>query len=57
MTVGEMLVFSNRWKEILSSKHPEIRQARLEVLLLDIEDAYANDVFASQLFTSIAEQK
>lgn len=55
MTVGEMLVFTKRWKEILSTRSPGIRQARLEVLLLDIEDAYANDVFASRLYTSIAE--
>lgn len=57
MTVGEMLLFTKRWREILSTKHLEIRQARLEILLLDIEDAYANDVFASRLYTSIAEQK
>lgn len=57
MTAGEMLLLTKRWKEILSSKHPEIRKARLEMLLLDIEDAYVNDAFATRLYTSIDEQK
>lgn len=58
MTVGEMLDYTNRLKEILSSRLPaDVRFMRLDNLMMDVEDAYVNDEFASRLYLTAAEYK
>lgn len=56
MTTEEMRILTNRFKEVLAVKDPEIKQARLEILLLDIEDAYVNDSFAAMMYQTVAEK-
>lgn len=57
MTFGEMLVFTNRFKEIVNGQK-ELKANRLEALsddlltFCDIE----NDVFAKQLFCTVVEE-
>ncbi|MBG9548324.1 hypothetical protein [Cytobacillus firmus] len=58
MTVGEMLILTERLSEITSSKLPaSIKNDRLENLMLDIEDAFVNDEYATQLYSAVYEAK
>lgn len=57
MTFGEMLAFTNRFKEIINGSS-ELKFSRLKALsddlltFCDIE----NDVFAKQLFSALVEE-
>lgn len=55
MKTGEMLVLTNRLKEILETPSTELKTIRLGILLDDVEDAYVNDEYAAQLYTTVHE--
>jgi hypothetical protein len=69
MTTGEMLMFTKRFKNILSSKTPQnIKDARLANLLSDLERAYNIPVlrniefekenpFVMQLYRTVSEAR
>lgn len=51
MTVGEMLQYTNRLKEILASNAPQfIKDRRLANLMTDLEQAYGIPILRDQEF-------
>ncbi|MEK4181754.1 hypothetical protein NSQ61_20135 [Aeribacillus sp. FSL K6-1121] len=69
MTAGEMLMFTKRFKNILSSKTPQsIKDARLANLMSDLERAYnipmlrnenfeKQNPFVMQLYRTVSEAR
>ncbi|WP_158318903.1 hypothetical protein [Robertmurraya kyonggiensis] len=55
MKTGEMLVLTNRLKEILETPSTELKTVRLGILLDDVEDAYVGDEYAAQLYSTVHE--
>lgn len=69
MTTGEMLIYTNRFKEIISSSIPSrIKDQRLSNLMTDLEQAYdipilqnenfeKENPFVMQLYRTISEAR
>ena len=68
MTTGEMLLYTNRLKEIRSIKNADLRDARLANMMTDLESAYnipmlrdesyyAKHPFVMQLYRTVSEER
>ena len=68
MTTGEMLLYTNRRKEIRSIKNADLRDARLANMMTDLESAYnipmlrdesynAKHPFVMQLYRTVSEER
>ena len=68
MTTGEMLLYTNRLKEIRSIKNTDLRNARLANLMTDLEHAYnipmlnnddynAKHPFVMQLYRTVSAER
>lgn len=68
MTTGEMLLYTNRLKEIRSIKNTDLRDARLANLMSDLETVYnipmlydesynAENPFVMQLYRTVSEER
>lgn len=68
MTVGEMLLYTNRLKEIMSGKPSHERDVRLANLMTDLEQAYGipslrnesfetANPFVMQLYRAVSEAR
>lgn len=59
MTAGEMLGYTNRYKQIMSVSNTDIRDVRLAQMLKDILEAYTfdkTDPFLWSLYWTVSDE-